>query len=119
VKSVGIKNILKRKGVASKMKPCIHFDGGVCYSDGWGEPFGEGCLLNHKDSCPHYNPTTLMTGKDKLIEYLQLEPNSRIGNLFGICPNSVGLNENQHRKCISSSDIVCSECWKLALDEEF
>lgn len=38
------------------MKPCIHFDGGVCYSDGWGEFFGEGCMLNHNDSCPHYSP---------------------------------------------------------------
>jgi|SRR3989304_6329552 len=37
------------------MKPCEHFDGGVCYSKGWGEPFGEGCLLNHKNSCPHYS----------------------------------------------------------------
>jgi len=101
------------------MKPCIHFDSGVCYSPDWGEPFGEGCLLNHKDSCPHYIPTTSMTGKDKLIEYLQLEPNSQIGKLFGICPNSVGLNENQHNKCISSNDTMCNECWKLALDEEF
>ena len=40
------------------MKPCIHFDSGVCYSPDWEEPFGEGCLLNHKDSCPHYIPTT-------------------------------------------------------------
>ena len=36
------------------MKPCVHFDSGVCYSPDWKEPFGEGCLLNHKDSCPHY-----------------------------------------------------------------
>jgi len=61
-----------------------------------------------------------MTGKDKLIEYLQLEPNSQIGKLFGICPNSVRLNENQHHKCgTGHEDTVCSECWKLALDEEF
>ena len=26
------------------MKPCVHFDGGVCYSHDWGEPFGEGTL---------------------------------------------------------------------------
>jgi len=38
------------------MNPCTHFDSGVCYSPDWEEPFGEGCLLNHKDSCPHYNP---------------------------------------------------------------
>ena len=38
------------------MKPCVHFDSGVCYSPDWKEPFGEGCLLNHKDSCPHYVP---------------------------------------------------------------
>jgi len=101
------------------MKPCVHFDNGVCYSPEWNEPFGEGCLLNHKDSCPHYSPTTKMTGKDKLIEYLLLEPNSKIGNLFGICPHSVGLNENQHNKCGNGREDVCSECWKLALDEEF
>jgi len=101
------------------MKPCIHFDSGVCYSPDWGEPFGEGCLLNHKDSCPHHSPTTLMTGKDKLIEYLQSEPNSKISHLFGVCPNAVGLKENQHNKCIASNDTMCSECWKLALDEEY
>jgi len=38
------------------MKPCVHFDSGVCYSPEWGDPFGEGCELNHKDSCPHYVP---------------------------------------------------------------
>jgi len=61
-----------------------------------------------------------MTGKDKLIEYIQSEPNSRIGNLFGICPHSVGLNENQHNKCgTGHEDAICAECWKLALDEEY
>ena len=103
------------------MKPCVHFDSGVCYSPDWEEPFGEGCLLNHKDSCPHpnYIPNTLMTGKDKLIEYLQLEPNSQLYKLIGVCPSHVNLNENQHNKCILGSNIFCSECWKLALDEEF
>ena len=100
------------------MKPCIHFDSGVCYSPDWEEPFGEGCLLNHKDSCPHYIPTTLMTGKDKLIEYLQLEPNSQLYKLIGICPSHINLNENQHNKCGEGED-KCSECWKLALDEEY
>ena len=47
------------------MKPCIHFDSGVCCSDGWGEPFGEGCLLNHKDSCLHYIPITSIKVKYK------------------------------------------------------
>ena len=47
------------------MKPCIHFDSGVCYSPDWEEPFGEGCLLNHKDSCPHYIPTTSIKVKYK------------------------------------------------------
>jgi len=60
-----------------------------------------------------------MTGKDKLIEYLQLEPNSKISHLFGVCPNAVGLKENQHNKCIASNDTMCAECWKLALDEEY
>jgi len=36
------------------MEPCVHFDSGVCYSPDWEEPFGESCLLNHNDSCPHY-----------------------------------------------------------------
>jgi len=60
-----------------------------------------------------------MTGKDKLIEHLQSEPNSKISHLLGVCPRAVGLNENQHNKCIASNDTMCSECWKLALDEEF
>jgi len=47
------------------MKPCIHFDSEVCYSPDWEEPFGEGCLLNHKDSCPHYIPTTSIKVKYK------------------------------------------------------
>jgi len=47
------------------MKPRIHFDGGVCYSPDWEEPFGEGCLLNHKYSCPHYIPTTSIKVKYK------------------------------------------------------
>ena len=47
------------------MKPCIHFDSGVCYSPDWEELFGEGCLLNHKDSCPHYNPSKSIKVKYK------------------------------------------------------
>jgi len=47
------------------MKPCVHFDGGVCYSSDWGEPFGEGCILNHKDSCPHYSPCNSIKVKYK------------------------------------------------------
>ena len=47
------------------MKPCIHFDSGVCYSPDWEEPFGEGCLLNHKNSCPHYNPSKSIKVKYK------------------------------------------------------
>jgi len=47
------------------MKPCVHFDSGVCYSPDWGEPFGEGCLLNHKDSCPHYIPSKSIKVKYK------------------------------------------------------
>lgn len=33
---------------------CIYFDGGVCYSSDWEEPYGEGCELIHKNSCPYY-----------------------------------------------------------------
>ena len=47
------------------MKPCIHFDSGVCYSPKWDEPFGEGCILNHKDSCPHYSPCNSIKVKYK------------------------------------------------------
>lgn len=35
------------------MKPCVHFD------------IGEGCLLNHKDSCPHYSPYETLKVKYK------------------------------------------------------
>ena len=49
----------------SKMKQCMHFDSGVCYSPDWEVPFGEGCLLNHKDSCPHYIPNTSIKVKYK------------------------------------------------------
>jgi len=97
---------IPQKGVASKMKPCVHFDSGVCYSPDWEEPFGEGCLLNHKDSCPHYSPTTLMTGKDKLMEYL----------VMNMCQDRFKLN----RLIITcKDDSRCAECWKLALEEEF
>jgi len=44
---------------------CVHFDGGVCYSDGWVDPYGEGCELNHKDSCPHYKSNKLVKVKYK------------------------------------------------------
>jgi len=47
------------------MNPCIHFDGGVCYSEGWGDPFGEGCELNNKDSCIHYSPCKSLKVKYK------------------------------------------------------
>ena len=56
---------IPQKGVASKMKQYIHFNNGVCYSPELEEPFGEGYLLNYKDSCPHYIPTTSIKVKYK------------------------------------------------------
>jgi len=59
------------------MKPCIHFDSGVCYSPDWGEPFGEGCVLNHKDSCLHYNPCNSIK-----VKYKNYQGNISIRNII-------------------------------------
>ena len=60
-----------------------------------------------------------MTGKEKLLEALKTTPNSQIHRIINLCPKAFGLRENLHLGCSTTNDNSdCSECWKLALEEE-
>jgi len=72
------------------MEPCVHFDSGVCYSPDWGESFGEGCLLNHNDSCPHYKPH-----KSIKVKYKNWKAEIRIRT---IVPLQVWYGNTDHHK---------------------
>lgn len=56
-----------------------------------------------------------MTGKDILLKYIEITPNSQIYQIINGCPSRYGLNENQD-EC---DEMNCSICWKEALEEEW
>lgn len=63
-----------------------------------------------------------MTGKEKLIEWIQKTDNKEIVEMFDLaqcleCPGYFGLEENKKEECNDRPS--CTECWQKALEKEY